>query len=257
MRFLLLTLILCAVAQTQTSQSPTFEVASVKPQPWTGPGAGAVGVFIRGNTLTAEHCDLNSLVEFAYNLKDFQLSGGPSWTTHGKLAESTLFQVIGKPADGQTPSTDQFRQMLQALLADRFQLKIHHVSKDLPAYNLVQDKGGVKLKESAPDTQFSMHTESWGKTHSGLRITAANTTIQRLVDAQLGGYTGRPTFDKTGLTASYDLRLEWIQSSDPDASLEGPSLFTAVREQLGLRLESTTAPFDTVVIDRAEKPSEN
>ena len=163
-------------------------------------------------------------------MKDFQLSGGPAWGyVAGMLSENTLYQVIAKAPDGTTPSRDQLRLMLQALLADRFQLKIHHVSKDLPAYNLVLDKGGPKLKETAPDTKTSMQIESWAKGR-GMRITAANTTIQRLFESRVGHYAERPAYDKTGLTGSYDFKLEWIWTQDADASMEGPSLFTALRD---------------------------
>jgi uncharacterized protein (TIGR03435 family) len=214
-------------------------------------------VFIKGNTLDAEHADLNSLVEFAYNLQDFQLSGGPPWTTHGMLDNSELFQVLAKPAEGQTPTERQFRLMLQALLADRFKLQIHHVGKQLPAYDLVLNKGGAKLKESAPDTEAKSMMSS--PTRTSLRLVVARQTIGWLVENQLNIVAGRPVLDKTGLTGSYDFTLQWLQ--DPTGTNPGtsdlPPLNTALQEQLGLRLQPTTAAFDTVVIDHADKPSEN
>ena len=245
----------CAPCQPQAPSRLAFDVASVKPQKWTG--NGSVGVFIRGYMLDAERADLNSLVEFAYDLKDFQLSGGPAWGTHGMLDDSQLFQVLAKPATGQTPTMDQFRLMLQTLLAERFQLQIHHVSKQLPACNLVANKGGPKLKESAGG-EPTFHTSSLGR--EGSSMAATNLTIQETIDRQLSMYAGRPVFDKTGLTGHYDFTLEWVH--DPTAALnvresDLPPLPTALQEQLGLKLESTTAPFDTVVIDHAEKPSEN
>src|SRR5215470_12811488 len=133
---------------------PSFEVASVKLQPWTG--QGSVGIMLRGVTLTAEHVSLKDLVTFAYDLRDVQLSGGPSWADRSglKLNEAELYEVIGRAAGDTPPSRDEFRRMLQALLADRFQLRIHHQSKDLSVYNLVVAKGGPKFKESAADTKF-------------------------------------------------------------------------------------------------------
>lgn len=248
-------LVFCALCGAQTPQPVAFDVASVKPQKWTG--SGGVGVFIKGNTLDAEHADLNSLVEFAYNLQDFQLSGGPPWTTHGMLDSSELFQVLAKPAEGQTPSMEQFRLMLQTLLADRFHLQIHHVSKQFPAWNLIVNKGGTKLKETSGASP-TLNTTSLGR--QGISMAVTNQTIQEVIDKQLGGYSGRPVFDKTGLTGHYDFTLEWVH--DPTAPLNAresslPPLPSALQEQLGLKLESTTAPFDTVVIDHAEKPSEN
>ena len=137
------------------AQSPLFEVASVKLQPWTG--SGGVGVSIHGNTLDAEHVSLRDIVEVAYDLRDVQLSGGPAWADRreAKLNDAELYQVIGKAASEAPPSKDVFRQMLQALLADRFQLKIHHVQKDLPIYNLTADKSGPKLERSAAETKFT------------------------------------------------------------------------------------------------------
>jgi bla regulator protein BlaR1 len=241
----------------QSASSPVFEVASIKPQPWTG--QGSVGIFVRGNTLDAEHISLFSLVAFAYDLRDIQLSGGPSWIRSGVLSSSELFQVIAKASGDPPPPMDVFRQMLRKLLSDRFQLQVHHVPQELPVYNLVINKGGPKLKESAPDAKFNFVTSSLGR--SGVRIVATHMTIQQLLDHQLGGYTDRPIFDKTGLAPAYDFTLEFVVESaapgqEPDLK-DAPALVTAVKEQLGLKLEPGTAQFDTVVIDRAERPSAN
>lgn len=236
---------------------PAFDVASVKPQAFTG--QGSVGIFVRGNTLDAEHVSLASLVMFAHNLRDVQLSGGPSWAWSGVLAYSELFQVIGKTTSDPPPSMDVFRQMLQTLLVDRFKLQVHHVQKDLPVYNLVINKGGAKLKESPADAQFNFHTTGHGRL--GIRIEATHMTVQQLIDHQLGIYTDRPIFDKTGLTAAYDFTVDFVVENPPPGQEPGPNdppaLVTAVQERLGLKLEPGTAPFDTVVIDHAERPSQN
>jgi bla regulator protein BlaR1 len=228
-----------------------------KPQQWTG--QGSVGLFVRGNTLDAEHTSLFSLVEFAYNLRDVQLSGGPPWVRSGVLSSSELYQVVAKVSGDPPPPMDVFRQMLQTLLADRFRLQVHHVQKELPIYNLVLNKGGPKLKESTPDAKFNFVSSGLGR--FGVRIVATHMTVQQLIDHQRSGYTDRPIFDKTGLAAPYDLTLEFAvenaalaEAADPK---NGPALVTAVKEQLGLKLEPGTAQFDTVVIDHAERPSEN
>jgi uncharacterized protein (TIGR03435 family) len=140
--------------------------------------------------------------------------------------------------------------MLQALLADRFKLKVHHINKDLPVYNLVVGKNGPKLKESGAGAKFSMVTRT-GKQSN--RITASHATMTNLL-SQLY-FAGRPVFDKTGLTGAYDFEIEFADPSATDSS--SPSLFTAVQEQLGLKLEPGVAPFDTIVIDHAEKPDAN
>jgi uncharacterized protein (TIGR03435 family) len=128
------------VATAALAQSPAFEVASIKPQAWTG--KGSVGIFVRGNSLDAEHVSLFSLVTFAYNLRDVQLSGGPSWVKSGVLVDSELFQVTAKAPEGPPPTMDAMRQMLQTLLADRCKLQLRHAEKELPIYNLVVKKGG-------------------------------------------------------------------------------------------------------------------
>jgi uncharacterized protein (TIGR03435 family) len=244
------------------AQKLEFEVASVKPAPWTG--QGCVGcIAVRGNTLTAEHADLYDLVRFAYDLKqDVQLAGGPPWAVHGMLDSSTLFQVIAKTPADTPPPMDQFREMLQTLLANRFKLQVHHVKKDLPVYNLVVGKNGPKLKESAAETKFSsMQRPLPENPRQGLRMTVTHETIQQFV-GQIGAYTGRPLLDKTGLVGAYDFEMSWIQDRlgaagpDPSADPGGPTLLTAVQE-LGLKLEPGMAQFDAIVIDHVEKPDAN
>jgi len=245
----------------------SFEVASIKPQPWTN--QGRVGVVVRGNTLAGEHVDLYRLVEFAYGLRTdgSQLSGGPGWARMGILsdvsgADSVLFQVIAKAPVGPPPSIEQFRLMLQALLADRFRLRLHHARKDLPVFNLVVAKNGPKLKENVSDAKVSMAMRD-GRL---FRIRAVHAPIRNLISelSNPNHGAGRPVFDKTGLTGFYDFEIEWapndLAAAGPDGPAPdtvGPSVFAALQEQLGLRLEPGTASFDTVVIDHAEKPSQN
>jgi bla regulator protein BlaR1 len=250
----------CAAASGQNPQPPAwpeFEVASVKPQPFTG--QGSVGIVVRGNTLDAEHVSLDSLVMFAYNLRGVQLSGGPSWAKSDVLIYSELYQVIGKASGDPPPSMEVFRQMLQTLLADRFELQVRHLQKDLPIYNQVVNKGGPKLKESREGAKFNFVTSGVGRL--GVHIAATHMTMQELIDHQLSGYTDRPIFDKTGLAAPCDFTLEFVVENPPlgqeAGPNDGPALVTAVQEQLGLKLEPATAPFETIVIDHAERPSEN
>jgi uncharacterized protein (TIGR03435 family) len=143
-----------AVAQSPPGGAlPQFELASIKPQPWTN--EGGVNFHVRGNTLYGEHADLYLLVDFAYGLRpdNLQISGGPEWARHGVVSnvagfDSVLYQVIARAPDGPTLSIEQFRLMLQALLADRFQLRIHYVTKDLPVFNLVVAKDGPRFVSS-------------------------------------------------------------------------------------------------------------
>jgi len=248
-----LLLAFCVLSSAQTPQPLAFDVASIKPQKFTG--AGTMGISITGGTLHAEHMSLNKLVAWAYNLEAFQLSGGPSWAADGSILSSDLFEIQAKAAPGQTPTPEQFRRMMQALLADRFHLQIHRLSKPLPAYNLVVSKGGPTLKETA-GAETAMDQNRVNKV--GWRIIATNVTIQDAVGL-LSLYAHRPILDKTGLTGHYDFKVKWLLDPTIADAVDSdlPSLPVALQEQLGLKLESTTAPFDTVVIDHAERPSEN
>jgi uncharacterized protein (TIGR03435 family) len=155
---------------------------------------------------------------------------------------------------------DQARVILQAVLADRFRLKVHRETKDLPVYALAVGKKGPTMKESAPDVKFAAGFEML----PFARMTNRKTTMIQLAGF-LSVYAGRPVVDRTGLTGSYDFTLEWnlddVQQREPGvpggANPARPSLFTAVQEQLGLKLEPSRAPIEVLVIDHAEKPSEN
>jgi len=236
----------------------TFEVASIKPQPWTN--EGAVGVYVRGNTLHGDHVDLYLLVEFAYGLppESHRVSGGPAWAKHGLLSNVSgeneiLFQVIAKAPDGPPPSLDAFRRGLQSLLMDRFRLQVHHEQKNLPVYRLVEARTGSKLIENQSDASETLSMADGPP----FRMRAVHTPVSRLVE-ELASYNhgvGRPVIDKTQLPGFYDFQISWAPN-DLAGTEPGPSVFTAVRE-LGLKLESATAPYDMIVIDHAEKPSAN
>jgi uncharacterized protein (TIGR03435 family) len=245
---------------------PAFEVASIRPQPWTN--EGGVDVYVRGNTLYGEHADLYRLVDFAYGLRpdDLQLSGGPAWAKHGVLSnvsggDSLLYQVIARAREGSTPSIAQFREMLQTLLADRFQLRVHHVMKDMPVFRLVIAKDGPKVTESAPGAKNSLAMNDYGG--KAFRMSAVHVPLSSLVE-ELAYATGRPVIDQTELAGFYDFEIAWSPrfasvdvAADSGVDSQTPSVFTAVEQRLGLKLERGTAPYDTVVIDHAEKPSAN
>jgi len=248
------------LAYAAFGQSPlAFDVASVKRQPWNNQVGSSMGVFVRGDTLDAEHCSLYDLVSWAYKLRDGHLSGGPIWANRGKplLMDAELYQVIGKASVNPPPSMEVFRQMLQTLLTDRFQLKIHHVEKEFPTYNLLIERGRLKMKASAEGTQFSNQQRSVDR--YAIRMVTTQMTMPRFVE-MIAGYTGRPVFDKTGLQGGYDFTLDFVSESattEPDLPPGVPRILQAVRDQLGLRLEASTGMFDTVVIDRAERPTAN
>jgi uncharacterized protein (TIGR03435 family) len=171
--------------------------------------------------------------------------------------------------NGQTP---QLQLMLQALLVERFNLKVHREKKQLPVYALVIGKNGSRLKKSGavemiqmPDGNLMenrgvMFRPSATNTERMIQLTVKNQSVQQLADT-FAIFLGRPVVDRTGLKGDFDFTM--VYETDPDASnlpgseLAGPALFTAFQEQAGLKLESTKGTVEVLVIDHAEKPSEN
>jgi uncharacterized protein (TIGR03435 family) len=201
---------------------------------------------------------LSDLVSWAYNVKVWQVAGGPDWAGIQK-DRTTLdpaarrFDIIGKAAGDEPRSMDEFRQMLQALLTDRFHLVVHHESREMPVYALVTDKKGPKVHESGPDAKGFLAMNGGGK------ITSSGGTMTMLSNwfSNANG-VDRPVVDRTSLTGKYDFTLEWSNPlAGGNADSTAASIFTAVQEQLGLKLEPRRAPIDVLVIDHAELPSEN
>jgi uncharacterized protein (TIGR03435 family) len=224
----------CAVAQAPKQ----FEVASVKPQ---APGDTRVSIQPAPGGFAANGVPLKLLIQVAYGLKDFQVSGGPDWIN------TERYDILAKAGAGVNPTQEQLIPMLQALLADRFGLKVHLKMKDLPAFALVAGKGGSKLKPHAGDA---------GPTISVGRgvLTCQRIDMAGLADA-LGMQSDRTVMDETGISGEFDFTLKWSPEADQDTS--GSSLVTAIQEQLGLKLESTKSPVEVLVIDSAQKASAN
>jgi uncharacterized protein (TIGR03435 family) len=237
-----------SASPSQPDSSLQFDVATIKPNK-----SGSPGMITKNpgsNGFAVENMPLKMLISSAYDIRYDLISGGPDWIA------SDHYDVEGKtldPAfDNSHPLTDKQRNlMIQALLADRFKLSVHFETKQLPMYNLVIARGGPHLQESKPDTHFG-----YGSNFGDIRSTAITTsTLASLLSQQLN----ITVTDQTGLTGKYDINLKW--QSDRIPVLPGapalPSLVTAVQEQLGLRLESTKGPVKTLVVDHAERPSEN
>ena len=265
-----------AFAQTAQAPAPTYEVASIKPA-----APGQIGRFIRptpGGRLNANNITLKDLIQIAYRIQSFQVTGGPAWLG------SDGFDIIAK-AEGDPP-LNQFPELLRPLLADRFALKFHRETKDLPVYALVapNDKGKATpslalAKEGActvrdptkpPPGPGEPPTLYCGNIYGGFKeLHGQAVTLANLVPI-LSRMLGRTVIDKTGMTAKYDINLEWtpdqsqlsLMQLPPDVPMpafdpNGPSIFTAFPEQLGLKLESQKGPVEVFVVDHAEKPSEN
>jgi uncharacterized protein (TIGR03435 family) len=253
-----------ALAQSQAAEpSPSLEVASVRKHTWQE--GGHPRFTVSGSRVTVVTLDAYDLILEAWSLKDYQLYGAPDWMGGGSNLSDIVarekgidFYDISAKAEGDAALTrDQARLILQAVLADRFQLKVHREMKDLPVYALNIGKNGPKMKESPPDAKFAAGFEL----RPFARMTDRKTTMTQFAGF-LSVYAGRPVVNRTGLTGSYDFTLEWnldeIREGEPGgADTTRPSIFTAVQNQLGLKLEPSRAPVEVLVIDHAEKPLEN
>jgi len=271
-------------AQSTIGQ-PRFAVASIKPSNSTD-HRRLFDVQPDGQ-LTMANMTVNQLIQNAYAIKGYQISGGPDWM------KSDLFDVVAKPESSAKPDQEYNRQlslMLQSLLAERFQLVMRHDTQEASVYALTAAKGGPKIKEvhdSDPnmDNPFIQHAVNRAPKvgNSGHRrpsivilrrglLIAQSIKLMSLADV-LSDFLGRAVVDKTDLTGTYDLKLEWQPDGNqvamfqemgvpegygaPAADPRGPSLFTALQEQLGLNLESEKGTVEMFHVEHIERPSAN
>jgi uncharacterized protein (TIGR03435 family) len=240
------------VARAQSSQ-PRFELVSIK-RNISGPSVSPVTA--AGDRFTTKAANLIFVLQYAYQRSDgtklrySDIIGGPEW------ANSDAFDIQAK-AEGAPPSQDQMRLMVQALLADRFKLKAHIEKRELPVYELVVVNSGPKLKPA--DLQSSGKRQLIGlPSPSGsltLKMTNTRTSLSTL-SSMLQSYAGRPIIDKTGLEGQFDVSLQFAPETLP-ADPSDASLFTAVQEQLGLKLEPAKGQVEVLLIDSVERPSDN
>jgi len=253
------------------SKVPAYEVASIKRDK---SGTDMMMLHTTPVGLIARNIPLKELIRQAYGLEDKQILGAPGWLS------SERYDIEAKVSSSDTDalhdlSPDQRRLMLQPLLADRFQLKVHREMRELPVLALVIAKGGPKLHEAKPGDTYPNGIKGFegqggaGMMHMGPgQLTAQGldlSSVAKLLSEQLG----LMVHDETGLAGKYDFTLQWSPDRgaadagqpppDNSASTEsaGTSVFTAIREQLGLKLESRKAPVEVLVIDHVEAPSEN
>lgn len=209
---------------------------------------GPTAVGYRGVNITVP-----MLIQYAYNLTlPDQISRLPGWTLdtrfdiEAKMDEETLAEFRELPREQQR---EQRRLMLQAVLADRLRLKVHHEDKEQPIYELVVAKGGCKFKEAPVGEAQQMMTGSG-------RIVLQAMPVVNVAD-NLSGEIGRIVIDKTRLAGNYDLTLKWTPDEGRTADDQGLSVYTALEEQLGLKLVPTKGPVDTISVDHIERPTEN
>jgi uncharacterized protein (TIGR03435 family) len=237
----------------------SFEVASIKPAAPNQPGMGMQR--LPGGRVNMKNVTLRLMIVMAWDIRDFQVSGGPAWI------DTDRFDILAKP-ESELPDTSQgsalLRRMIQTLAADRFGLVYHREQRQMPVYALIVGKNGPKLRVSATPGEQTTMMGGRGKLEGK---NAKPADLARL----LSGTLGRTVLDQTDLADSYDFNLEWApdvgegpgfkgarKDSLPEApqAADGPSIFTAIQEQLGLKLESRKGPVEILVVDRAEKPSE-
>jgi len=273
------------VAAPATSSSPTpaanaapaavFDVATIKPlQPDGRPTHGWVGLQTHPDGIEAASLNLPELLCYAFGYKslrfDGQITGLPDWAVSQKYdivakisaADITTFQKLNDDEKEQWVEA-----MLQKLLAERFSLTLHHGTKQIPVYEMVVAKGGIKMKDAATDpAPPQLGKGEDGKPLSTLRWSKDTTLMQAYSMKSLtnlltmpAAQVGRPVLDKTGLTSTYNFKFDWsIYSANAAAgnspTEDAPSIFTALGE-IGLKLQPSTASFDTLIIDHVEKPT--
>ena len=264
-----------AAQSTSPAKPPAFEVASVKPNT---SGDGRVLMSPQpGGRLNLVNVPLRLMIRYAYRVQDFQVVGGPDWLSTAR------FDVVAK-AEGGNPSQEDLQLMLRSLLADRFKLVVRPDKREMPTYSLVparaDGKTAAQLRKSdancGPATAPSAppapgQLPSCGSMLGFGNLKARGSTMAALAST-LSTFAGRIVVDRTGLAGGYDVDLNWtpdqiprpagggdqpVQVNGVTIDPNGPSLFTALQEQLGLKLESARGPVDVLVVERAEKPAED
>lgn len=255
-------------------QSPAFDVASVKP---AKPGeTGGRLQFLPGGRFVVTNVALIYILQNVYKLRDYQIVGDPRWMAIINDGYSARYNIEAKAADAATE--DQMREMAKALLAERFQLKVHIDTRDLFVYALIPAKAGIKIQPAKEDgkARFSgailAMDRGWIQGNH-VSMTSLIQMLSRSVD--------RPVVDQSGFSDPFDFRLTWTSDTGAasDATADGlcpasfaqgqerlglkpqtwscPSIFTAVQDQLGLKFEPQKRPTEVLVIDHVERPSEN
>jgi len=247
-----------AQGQAQAPTSLQFEVASLKPSQPGGRGGG-IRPTPGGERYVASNVPLKLLITVAYRIRADQVIGGPAWIG------TDLYDINAK---AERPSSiEELHLMLQSLLADRFKLQFHRETKELPIYALTVDKGGAKLQpheaQSAGDPWIDNTFEHFPQMTMHAKFVPMDYFAWRL-----SMMLDRPVLDQTKLTGGYDFELKFTRDlppGTPEGALingtpidtSGPTIFEAIRQQLGLKLERQKGPVDIIAIDHAEKPVDN
>jgi uncharacterized protein (TIGR03435 family) len=234
--------------------NPSFEVATIKP---SKPGRLGRGINLRPPDIVVVNYTLLDMVSVAYNVQATQVVGGPTWMSSDK------YDVNGKPDTPGVPSFDQAKMMLQKLLADRFQLKFHRETKKMSAYLLTVAKGGPKMRKGDPNGEPGIVFRQLGV------LAVTNSTMDEFAQTMQRTVFHRPVVNDTRVQGRWSFLLkftpdgsqvEWagVKALPPSNATDAPPpLFTAIQEQIGLKLEAGKAPVPVLVIDHVEPPSPN
>jgi uncharacterized protein (TIGR03435 family) len=235
---------------------PAFEVATIKP---SKPDAQGHAITWDGTRFITKNTSLSALISFAYGVHPKQILGQPAWF------DSEKFDISAKPDTPGAPNKQQLQAMTKKLLADRFQLKFHNEKKDLPAYVLVPGKGAPKLTAAAADAGSLP-----GLFFRGLgKLVVHNGNMDDFTEIMQEAVLDRPVVDHSGITGRWDFTLDWTPDESQFSGLgikvppptdkadAPPPLFTAIQEQLNLKLDATRTAVQVMVIDHVERSSEN
>jgi uncharacterized protein (TIGR03435 family) len=231
-----------------------FEVATIRP---SKPEAVGPNYLVQGHRIATMKTSLNDLISFAYGVHTKQVAGGQDWM------DTEKYDLLAEPEAPGAPNDKQLRGMIQKLLAERFGLVFHREKRELAVYALLPTRTGAKLTKSAGDPN-GLPGIGFGALGA---LRAVNATMTDLAGVMQSVVLDRPVVDQAGVEGRYDFSLTWTPDDSQfrglggripppsDAATAPPGLFTAIQEQLGLRLDSTRAPVDVLVIDRANHPT--
>jgi len=235
--------------------NPTFEVATIKP---SSPDEQGKIFTVRGRRFVTVNTTLADLLTFGYGIHVRQIVNGPDWLN------TTKFDLNAEPDGEGQPNDKQWKSMIAKLVADRFKLASHHEKRDLSVYALVVAKGGPKLAASTGDPNGlpGMFFRGFGD------LPVRNANMQDFAGLLQSAVLDRPVVDQTGLAGRFDFALKWTpdetqfasfgpRPATPAGESDAPDLFTAMQQQLGLKLDAVKAPTEVMVIDHVEKPSPN
>jgi uncharacterized protein (TIGR03435 family) len=245
------------VKRMAADADPAFEVASIK---LSRPDEQGKHYGAKGRQFSTNNTSLDDLIIIAYGLHPKQIAKGPSWMS------SERYDILAEPNGEGQPNDAQWKIMLQKLLADRFKLSFHREKQQLSVMAITVEKNGPKLTKSTgdPNDASSILLRGLGN------LMARNATIVDFAQVMQAVVIDRPVVDQTGITGKYDFTLLWMPNETQFANMPAftsvapadngnapPDLYKAMQQQLGLKMESTKAPVDVLVIDHVEEPSPN